>query len=159
MPFPQRMLPFYITAVIKIRTETLWHECPFSGLRSHHAFSCQVSLVSFNLEYTPSVSRSLVSHDLDALQSTGRLLSVFVWCLLLIKPGLLHRRQVYHRGDAVSLSVRHSGRHTMWTCPLNGDVSSDHLPLVALTSFLYCAATIFLFVISKYLTVGHFGTT
>lgn len=44
------MLTFYMITIIKIRKVTLAHECPFSGLRSNHAFSCQVSQVFFNHE-------------------------------------------------------------------------------------------------------------
>lgn len=49
------------------------HECPLSGSRSHHAFGCQVSLVSLNLEYF--LGLLFVSHDLDTLQSVDKLFS------------------------------------------------------------------------------------
>ena len=63
---PQRMAAAYRTAVIKIREVLLSPACPSSGPRPSHAFSCQVSLVSFKLEQF--LSLFFVFHDLDAFE-------------------------------------------------------------------------------------------
>ena len=62
---PQRMVAAYRTAVIKIRKVLFSPACPSSGPRSSHAFSCQVSLVSFKLEQFFSL---FVFHDLDTFE-------------------------------------------------------------------------------------------
>lgn len=72
---------------------------------------------------------------------------------------IMHCGQVCHTDDVVSLWVRHIRRHIIWVCPITGDGNFAHLLKVVLASFLCCEATIFLFVINKYLVGGYFGTS